>query len=106
MLKHSGLHRDADLRKRLDVTDASELEKLAGVVSARTSGRAPQRCLRDVRGQNGAANVHGGQRWMFDVLPPSSVDGGQTPAPAMPQQQQQVPQQPPHQQPPQPPPRQ
>lgn len=59
MLSHSGLHRDADLRKRLDVTDASELEKLAGVVTARTSGRAPQRCLRDVRGQHGAANVHG-----------------------------------------------
>lgn len=97
MLSHSGLHRDADLRKRLDVTDASELEKLAGVVTARTSGRAPQRCLRDVRGHNGAANVHGGQRWMFDVLPPSSVNGEQSPGPAVPQPQAPGPPPPPRQ---------
>lgn len=77
MLGKSGLHRDTDLRKRLDVTDAAELEKLAGVMgSAAGGGRAPERCLKDVHGKHGAASVHVNQQWMFDVLPPSSFAEG------------------------------
>lgn len=77
MLSKSGLHRDTDLRKRLDVTDAAELEKLAGVTgTAGGGGRAPERCLKDVHGKHGAASVHVNQQWMFDVLPPSSFADG------------------------------
>lgn len=77
MLGKSGLHRDTDLRKRLDVTDAQELEKLAGATGhAGGGGRAPERCLRDVHGKHGVASVHVNQQWMFDVLPPSSFADG------------------------------
>eukprot|EP00892_Ulva_mutabilis_P008873 jgi/Ulvmu1/6358/UM029_0066.1 len=77
MLSRSGLHRDTDLRKRLDVTDAAELEKLAGATGPHAGGgRAPERCLKDVHGKHGAASVHVNQQWMFDVLPPSSFADG------------------------------
>lgn len=77
MLSKSGLHRDTDLRKRLDVTDGAELEKLAGVMGpSGGGGRAPERCLKDVHGKHGAASVHVNQQWMFDVLPPSSFTEG------------------------------
>lgn len=77
MLSKSGLHRDTDLRKRLDVTDAGELEKLAGATGPSPGGgRAPERCLKDVHGKHGAASVHVNQQWMFDVLPPSSFADG------------------------------
>lgn len=77
MLSKSGLHRDTDLRKRLDVTDATELEKLAGATGPPAGGgRAPERCLKDMHGKHGAASVHVNQQWMFDVLPPSSFADG------------------------------
>jgi hypothetical protein len=81
MLQNSGLHRDSDLKKRLDVTDAAELERLAGV----SSKRVQNRCLRDGR-DNRVGNVHLNQQWMFDVLPPSSLaeDGRSRPAPQQP----------------------
>jgi hypothetical protein len=80
MLQNSGLHRDHDLKKRLDVTDAAELERLAGV----SSKRVQNRCLRDGRG-NHVGNVHLNQQWMFDVLPPSSLaEDRARPAPQFP----------------------
>jgi hypothetical protein len=77
MLQQSGLNRDSDLSKRLDVTDASELERLAGV----SSKRVQSRCLRDGRGTH-VGNVHLNQQWMFDVLPPSSIADDRAPRPA------------------------
>ena len=77
MLGDSGLHRDSDLRKRLDVTDAAELERLAGV----SSKRVQNRCLRDGRGAH-VGNVHLNSQWMFDVLPPSSLADDRAPRPA------------------------
>jgi hypothetical protein len=68
MLQNSGLHRDSDLKKRLTVSDSAELERLAGV----SSQRAQSRCLRDGRGKH-VGNVHLNQKWMFDVLTPSSI---------------------------------
>jgi hypothetical protein len=81
LLQNSGLHRDSDLKKRLDVTDAAELERLAGV----SSKRVQNRCLRDGRGTH-VGNVHLNQQWMFDVLPPSSIadDRASRPAPQFP----------------------
>ena len=80
MLSDSGLHRDADLKKRLELTDAAELERLAGV----SSKRVQNRCLRDPRGTH-VGNVHLNQQWMFDVLPPSSLADDRTrPAPQFP----------------------
>ena len=78
LLQESGLNRDADLKKRLDVTDAAELQRLAGMT--------PKPVAAADRAEGGS-NMHLSQRWMFDVLPPSSLaEDAAQPAPKVPQQ--------------------
>ena len=73
MLSASGLHRDADLKRRLDVTDPVELERLAGSTAGKKGSGS--RLLRDgTRGTVG--HVHQHTQWMFDVLPPNSLTNG------------------------------